>query len=71
MSRPSDPRDPDALALAQALREQEGQMQAPDVREALQQRLQAETRSSGTGYLVMQLVLLGALVAMAVWYFWY
>lgn len=57
-------------ALAQALREQAQQEQTPDVSEALQKRIAAESRDSGVGYVVVQVVLLGALVAGAVWYFW-
>jgi hypothetical protein len=40
------------------------------VSEALQKRIAAESRDSGVGYVVVQVVLLGALVAAAVWYFW-
>lgn len=57
-------------ALAQALREQTQQEETPDVSEALQKRIAAESRDSGVGYVVVQVVLLGALVAAAVWYFW-
>jgi hypothetical protein len=67
---PTDPRDAEERALAQALREQAQQEQTPDVSEALQKRIAAESRDSGVGYVVVQVVLLGALVAGAVWYFW-
>lgn len=68
MSEANDPRDADARALLQALREQEAS--APDVSAALQQRLQAETRDSGVGYVVVQVLLVCALLAAGVWYFW-
>lgn len=70
MSQSTDPRDAEERALAQALREQTQQEETPDVSEALQKRIAAESRDSGVGYLVVQVVLLGALVAAAVWYFW-
>ncbi len=70
MSPSTDPRDAEERALAQALREQTQQEETPDVSEALQKRIAAESRDSGVGYVVMQVVLLGALVAAAVWYFW-
>ncbi|HYQ23216.1 hypothetical protein [Stenotrophomonas sp.] len=70
MSHANDPRDADARALSQALREQEQQAPVPDVSEALQQRLRVETRDSGVGYVVVQVLLLGALLAAGVWYFW-
>ncbi|MBH1405592.1 hypothetical protein ACNPM2_07670 [Stenotrophomonas geniculata] len=70
MNPPTDPRDAEERALAQALREQAQQEQTPDVSEALQKRIAAESRDSGVGYVVVQVVLLGALVAGAVWYFW-
>ncbi|WP_423161919.1 hypothetical protein [Stenotrophomonas geniculata] len=70
MNPPTDPRDAEKRALAQALREQAQQEQTPDVSEALQKRIAAESRDSGGGYVVVQVVLLGALVAGAVWYFW-
>ncbi|MEG0186325.1 MAG: hypothetical protein RR704_23045 [Stenotrophomonas sp.] len=70
MNRPTDPRDADERALAQVLREQERQEEAPDVSEAVQQRLKAETRDSGVLYVLVQVLLLGTLVAAAVWYFW-
>lgn len=68
MSEANDPRDADARALSQALREQEAS--TPDVSEALQQRLQAETRDSGVGYVVVQVLLVCALLAAGAWYFW-
>ncbi|WP_313419386.1 hypothetical protein [Stenotrophomonas sp.] len=71
MSEANDPRDADARALSQALREQEQQHAVPDVNEALQQRLQAETRDSGVLYVVVQVLLFGALLAAAAWYFWH
>ena len=70
MNRSTDPRDAEKRALAQALREQVQQEETPDVSEALQKRIAAESRDSGVGYVVVQVVLLGALVAAAVWYFW-
>ena len=70
MSPSTDPRDAEERALAQALREQTQQEETPDVSEALQKRIAAESRDSGLGYVVVQVVLLGALVAAAVWYFW-
>ncbi|ACF53629.1 TPA: hypothetical protein UMF74_001597 [Stenotrophomonas maltophilia] len=70
MSPSTDPRDAEERALAQALREQTQQEETPDVSEALQKRIAAESRDSGVGYVVVQVVLLGALVAAAVWYFW-
>ncbi|WP_164073439.1 MULTISPECIES: hypothetical protein [Stenotrophomonas] len=70
MSEANDPRDADARALSQALREQEQQAQVPDVSDALQQRLQAETRDSGVLYVLVQVLLFGALLAAAAWYFW-
>lgn len=68
MSRSTDPRDAQERALAQALREQ--QEETPDVREALQKRLKAETRDSGVLYVLVQVLLMGALVAGVIWYFW-
>jgi hypothetical protein len=70
VSEANDPRDADARALSQALREQEQQAQVPDVSDALQQRLQAETRDSGVLYVLVQVLLFGALLAAAAWYFW-
>ncbi|OCK47410.1 hypothetical protein BA766_09805 [Stenotrophomonas maltophilia] len=70
MTQSTDPRDAEERALAQALREQTQQEETPDVSEALQKRIAAESRDSGVGYVVVQVVLLGALVAAAVWYFW-
>ncbi|HEL4831009.1 TPA: hypothetical protein UN269_000912 [Stenotrophomonas maltophilia] len=71
MSPSTDPRDAEERALAQALREQTQQEETPDVSEALQKRIAAESRDSGVGYVVVQVLLLGALVAAAVWYFWH
>jgi len=71
VSEANDPRDADARALSQALRKQERQAPVPDVSEALQQRLQAETRDSGVLYVVVQVLLFGALLAAAAWYFWH
>ncbi|KAF1012991.1 MAG: hypothetical protein GAK31_03818 [Stenotrophomonas maltophilia] len=71
MSHSNDPRDADARALSQALREQEQQVPVPDVGEALQQRLKAETRESGVLYVVVQVLLFGALLGAAAWYFWH
>lgn len=68
MNRPTDPRDAVKRALAQALREQ--QEETPDVSEALQKRITSESRDSGVGYVVVQVLLFGALVAGAIWYFW-
>lgn len=70
MSPSTDPRDAEERALAQALREQTQQEETPDVSEALRKRIAAESRDSGVGYVVVQVVLLGALVAAAAWYFW-
>jgi len=70
VSPSTDPRDAEERALAQALREQTQQEETPDVSEALQKRIAAESRDGGVGYVVVQVVLLGALVAAAVWYFW-
>jgi len=67
---PTDPRDAEKRALAQALREQVQQEETPDVSEALQKRIAAESRDSGVGYVVVQVLLFGALLAAAVWYFW-
>jgi len=67
---PTDPRDAEKRALAQALREQARHEDTLDVSEALQKRIAAESRDGGVGYVVVQVVLLGALVAAAVWYFW-
>lgn len=69
MNRPTDPRDAEERALAQALREQVQREETPDVSEALQKRIAAESRDSGVGYVVVQVLLLGALVAAGVWYF--
>jgi type VI protein secretion system component VasF len=71
VSPSTDPRDAEERALAQALREQTQQEETPDVSEALQKRIAAESRDSGVGYVVVQVALLGALVAAAVWYFWH
>ncbi|WP_447782873.1 hypothetical protein [Stenotrophomonas riyadhensis] len=70
MNPSTDPRDAEKRALAQALREQARQEETPDVSEALQKRIAVESRDSGVGYVVVQVLLLGALVAAAVWYFW-
>ncbi len=62
---PTDrPRDAES-ALAQALREQAQQEQTPNVSEALQKRIAAESRGSGVGYVVVQVLLFGALLAAA------
>ena len=71
MSEANDPRDADARALSQALREQERQEETPDVSDALQQRLKAETRESGVLYVVVQVLLFGVLLAGVAWYFWH
>ncbi|WMJ70973.1 hypothetical protein [Stenotrophomonas sp. 24(2023)] len=71
MSEPNAPRDADARALSQALREQEQQVPVLDVSEAVQQRLQAETRDNGVVYVLVQVLLLGALLGAAAWYFWH
>ncbi|HGM7320897.1 hypothetical protein ACQ5SB_12865 [Stenotrophomonas geniculata] len=71
MNPSTDPRDAEKRALAQALREQARQEETPDVSEALQKRIAVESRDSGVGYVVVQVLLLGALVAAAVWYFWH
>jgi len=71
VTQSTDPRDAEERALAQALREQARQEKAPDVSEALQKRIAVESRDSGVGYVVVQVLLLGALVAAAVWYFWH
>jgi uncharacterized membrane protein len=68
---PTDPRDADERALAQALREQARQEQTPDVSEALQTRIATESRDSGVGYVVVQVLLVGALLAAGAWYFWH
>lgn len=70
MTQSTDPRDAEERALAQALREQARQEETPDVSEALQKRIAVESRDSGVGYVVVQVLLLGALVAAAVWCFW-
>jgi len=70
VTQSTDPRDAEERALAQALRKQAQQEETPDVSEALQKRIAAESRDSGVGYVVVQVLLLGALVAAAVWYFW-
>ncbi|MHC1653101.1 hypothetical protein ACODUL_07405 [Stenotrophomonas maltophilia] len=71
MNTPTDPRDAEARALAQALREQMRQEETPDVSEALQKRIAAESRDSGVVYVVVQVLLFGALLAAAAWYFWH
>ncbi len=71
MNPSTDPRDAEKRALAQALREQARQEETPDVSEALQKRIAVESRDSGVGYVVVQVLLLGALVAAAVWHFWH
>ena len=71
MNRPTDPRDAEKRALAQALREQAQQEDAPDVSEALQKRIAAESRDSGVVYVLVQVLLFGALLAAAAWYFWH
>jgi len=70
VNRPTDSRDAEERALAQALREQAQQEQTPDVSEALRKRIGAESRASGVGYVVVQGLRRGALVAGGVWYFW-
>ncbi|MBH1593752.1 hypothetical protein I5U77_15260 [Stenotrophomonas maltophilia] len=70
MNPPTDPRDADERALAQALREQARQEQTPDVSEALQTRIASEARDSGVGYVGVQVLLVGALLAAGAWYFW-
>ncbi|QKW58725.1 hypothetical protein [Stenotrophomonas sp. NA06056] len=71
MNIPTDSRDAEERALAQALREQSHQEETPDVSGALQKRLKTETRDSSVGYVVVQVLLLGALVVGGVWYFWH
>ncbi|HDS1139155.1 TPA: hypothetical protein QDZ75_003209 [Stenotrophomonas maltophilia] len=70
MNPPTDPRDAEARALAQALREQAQQEETPDVNEALQKRISAESRDSGVWYVVVQVLLVAALLAAGVVYFW-
>lgn len=70
MNPPTDPRDAEKRALAQALREQAQQEQTPNVSEALQKRIAAESRDSGVVYVVVQVMLVGALLAAGAWYFW-
>ncbi|MFL0337219.1 hypothetical protein [Stenotrophomonas maltophilia] len=70
MNPPTDPRDAEARALAQALREQAQQEETPDVNEALQERISAESRDSGVWYVVVQVLLVAALLAAGVVYFW-
>ncbi|MCF3496094.1 hypothetical protein C7E15_20465 [Stenotrophomonas maltophilia] len=71
MNPPTDPRDAEARALAQALREHAQQEETPDVSEALQKRIAAESRDGGVGYVVVQVLLFGAMLAAAAWYFWH
>ncbi|RTQ87404.1 MULTISPECIES: hypothetical protein [Stenotrophomonas] len=71
MTQSTDPRDAEKRALAQALREQVQQEETPDVSEALQKRITAESRDSGVGYVAVQVLLFGALLAAAAWYFWH
>nr|WP_313510192.1 hypothetical protein [Stenotrophomonas geniculata] len=71
MNPPTDPRDAEERALVQALREQAQQEQTPDVSEVLQKRIAVESRDSGVGYVVVQVLLFGALLAAAGWYFWH
>ncbi|AVH92513.1 TPA: hypothetical protein ACGW13_001335 [Stenotrophomonas maltophilia] len=71
MNLPTDPRDAEERALAQALREQAQQEDAPDVSEALQKRIAAESRDSGVVYVLVQVLLFGALLTAAGWYFWH
>lgn len=71
MNPPTDPREAEARALAQALREQAQQEETPDVSEALQQRITAESRDSGVGYVVVQVLLVATLLAAGAWYFWH
>ncbi|WP_049403642.1 hypothetical protein [Stenotrophomonas maltophilia] len=71
MNLPTAPRDAEERALAQALREQAQQEDAPDVSEALQKRIAAESRDSGVVYVLVQVLLFGALLAAAAWYFWH
>ncbi|WP_414539603.1 hypothetical protein [Stenotrophomonas forensis] len=71
MSQSTDPRDAEKRALAQALREQVQHEETPDVSEALQKRITAESRDSGVGYVVVQVLLFGALLAAAAWYLWH
>lgn len=70
MSRADERRDADERALEQALREQAAREETADVSAAVQKRIASESRDSGVGYAVVQIVLLGALLAMAIWYFW-
>ncbi|MFG6086766.1 hypothetical protein ACEU0C_000073 [Stenotrophomonas indicatrix] len=70
MNRPTDSRDAEERALAQALREQAQQEDMPDVSDALRKRITSESRDSGVGYVVVQVLLFGALVAGVIWYFW-
>lgn len=58
--------------VARALRDAANADAGPslDVREALQRRLQAETHDGRVSYVVVQVVLLGALLAAGAWYFW-
>lgn len=70
MNPPTDPCDAEERALAQALREQARREDTPDVSEALQKRITAESRDGGVGYVVVQVLLFGALLAAAAWYFW-
>ncbi|WP_312735578.1 hypothetical protein [Stenotrophomonas sp.] len=58
------------LCIAYAIH-QEQRHAVPDVNEALQRRLQVETRDSGVLYVVVQALLFGALLAAASWYFWH
>lgn len=71
MNTPTDPREAEARALAQALREQAQQEQTPDVSEALQKRISTETRDGGAWYVLVQVLLVGVLVAAGVAYIWH
>jgi hypothetical protein len=70
VNRPTDSRDAEERALAEALREQAQQEETPDVSEALRKRIAIESRDSGVLYVVVQVLLFGALLAAAAWYFW-
>ena len=70
MNPPTDPRDAEARVLAQALREQAQQEATPDVSDPHHNPKPPHTPHPPDPTHHVQVLLFGALLAAAAWYFW-